>query len=432
MAAGPEVGVDPRPFQQDGGVLFLLQDELTEGLDLNGDGDSDDRGVLALLDARDPSAEIHNVGLSLGAGTSVRAQPISGEDRLVAFLVDEAQQGRNLNDPALFAGGLQPAHCAGLEDTDLDDRVLHCLFLGPWSLDPLAVPPINTGLVGSTRVLALESQDGSRFVVGTVAPEAAEGGCSLNGDADQDDRVLLWSEVTPGGQALRAAPPRFVALRDAPETVQESVELEGRFVAVLSESEDESDLDGDSVTGEEFAAWIDPFETEGNPVDWHLVSSRTVDWLAPQPDRRRILLSFREAVRDSSCNDDGDFDDSMIHVGRFVPEGLMSDGYCYASERFNSGQVLVGDVVFFRADEASQALDINEDGDRLDQVLCRGSVFPLRRLFYVGTLNALPVPAVTRGRGDFVTYLQDEAMSRQDANRDGDTSDLVLRMVSIR
>jgi hypothetical protein len=213
--------------------------------------------------------------------------------------------------------------------------------------------------------------------------------------------------------------------------VQAAVELEGRFVAVLSESEDESDLDGDSVTGEEFAAWIDPFDTAGNPADWHRFTSRTVDWMVPQPDRTRILLSLREAVRDSSCNDDRDFDDSMVHVGHFVPEGLMSDGYCYASERFNSGQVLIGDVVFFRADEASQGVDINEDGDRLDQVLCRGSVFPLRRLFYVGTLNALPVPAVTRGPGDLVTYIQDEAMSRQDMNRDGDTSDFVLRTVSV-
>jgi hypothetical protein len=139
------------------------------------------------------------------------------------------------------------------------------------------------------------------------------------------------------------------------------------------------------------------------------------------------LPERREA---SSCNGDADFDDSFALFGHFQPDGLYLEGYCYAAERFNAGQALVGKVAFFRADEADEGLDINEDGDRFDQVLVRHSVFPLGRLYYVGTLNSRPVPAVFSGNGDMAAYLQDEAMSGRDANEDGDATDFVLRVVS--
>ncbi|MCI0634830.1 MAG: hypothetical protein L0206_13065, partial [Actinobacteria bacterium] len=357
------------------------------------------------------------------------AQPLADGDRLVAFLVDEAAQGgANLNGSS---AGLLPARCAGLEDTDSDDHVLHFLFHRSWSQDPALFPPANTGLAGCERVFVQESADGARHLVGTIAPEAAEGTCSLNGDADQDDRALRWVEVTPGAVLFR---PDLVALHDAPGGAHGVVEVEGRFVAILSEAQDGQDLSGDPARDLELLAWIDPFARQGNPEEWELsTKTRSAEWMTQEVGQRELVFSVHESsLRETSCNGDDDFDDAFAMFGRFESEGLVWRGYCYATERFNAGQVLIDGVAFFRADEAGQDRDINEDGDLLDQVLVRHTVFPFGRLYYVGTLNDLPMPSVFRGDGDVVAFLQDESLSGRDANADGDAADFVLRTISIR
>jgi hypothetical protein len=432
LAAGPEVGSGPRPVAIDEGLLFLHQDEVTEGRDLNGDGDADDGSVLALLDGIDPAAPVRSVGLSHAQGTPVRARRVAGEGWLVAFLVDEAGEGRNLNDAA-HSGGSLPAVCAGLVDSDLDDLVLHCLFHGSWSGDPALFPPLDTGLAGRGRVLALESADGARFIVGTTTHEVDEGACSLNDDADQDDRVLRWVEVTRSSVVPRPAPERAVALHDAPGGVHGVVELDERFVAILSESEDGHDLNGDPARDVNPLAFTDPFASSGDPDSWTFrIITRSAEWMGPSAEGRILQVSVEEAELASSCNRDTDFDDSFAYHGHFDPGGLFLSGFCYAAERFNTGQVLIGDVAFWRASERDQNRDINEDRDLDDVVLVRHTVFPLGRLLYnVGTLNDLPLPSVFRGEGDLVAFLMDEAMAGRDANGDGDASDLVLRTVSI-
>ena len=433
LAAGTVFGVEPGPRAQDGGLLFLLQDEQAELRDLNGDGDALDGRVLALLDGLDPAAPLRSVGRAVGADAPLRALRIFGDDWLVSFLVDEAAQGgTNLNDSASFAGGLQPASCAGREDADADDLVLHCLFHHWWSQDPVLIPPLNTGLVGEKRVFALEDLNGPRHVVGTLASESAEGTCSLNGDADQDDQVLLWVEVAPDMVLSRPRPSRHVALFDASGGAHGAVELEHFFVAALSESGDEHDYDGDPANAVNMLSRINPFTRQGAPEDWgpssglRIVSSMTVN-----PDRR--FLAFAAAENPGvSCNGDADFADSFAMFGRIETTGMTWRGWCHATEPFNAGLVLVGDVAFVRVDEAEDERDFNEDGDRLDQVLIRHTIFPLGGPRYVATLNALPIPAVIRGAGDTVAFLQEEAQSGRDANGDGDATDFVLRTVPVR
>jgi hypothetical protein len=225
-----------------------------------------------------------------------------------------------------------------------------------------------------------------------------------------------------------------VALHDAPGGAHGVVELDSCFVAILSEAQDGRDLSGDPARNVDLLAWIDPFAHQGNPEEWQLVTrTRSVEWMTPQPGGHELVFSVEEYAFDpTSCDRDDDFDDVYAMFARFEPERLDWRGYCYAAEHFNAGSVLIDDVAFFRADEAGEDRDINEDGDLLDQVLVTHTVFPLGRLYYVGTLNDLPLPAVFRGTGDVVAYLQDEGQSDRDANADGDALDFVLRTMPIR
>src|SRR5258707_5691822 len=124
-AVGP---LSPRIIAKDEGMIFFGLDETAEGRDLNGDGDSLDTNILALLDGTLATDAIHSTGLAMPAiGSPLRARRTtsSSHDWQVGVLVSEADQGNtNLNVPALFAATWQPSQFVGFEDTETTDSFL--------------------------------------------------------------------------------------------------------------------------------------------------------------------------------------------------------------------------------------------------------------------------------------------------------------------
>ncbi len=428
-------GTIQRLTAHDEGLLILLQSELVELAELNGDGDATDERVLALLDTRDPAGVVHNVALAVGDGAPVRARRTVAGDTLVAFLVDEQAQGAtNLNDPAIQTAGWQPSQCVGFEDVDTDDFVLFHLRLNSFLADPLANAPINTGLVGRDRVVCVEAGGGALFV-GTISFEVDEGTCALNGDGDQADGIFRWTQAAFGFVPPPIGDVGFLfAVADLPGGAAGVVEVSDRFVVAVSEAEDARDHDGDPSTNRDFLAGLEPGDL---PIaSWRFFQRQSVpahfaaDWLAPAPNGTSFLFGDVEAEYDFPCNiDDQDTDDVFPLAARLSADGLslVASGYCVAGESFNSGPVQTGNVLFVRSSEQEQSRDLNEDGDQLDNVLLCHTLFPTGRLFFVGTLNDLPLPAVFTGPNGRVVYLVDETMAGRDLNGDGDATDFVLR-----
>jgi len=432
----------PEIMTSDEGLLFLSLDETVEMRDLNGDLDMLDTDVLALLDGTDPAAAVVEVGLALqDDSTPVRALS-TGASWLVAFLVDEASQGAtNLNDPTLFAASWKPPQCAGFEDADALDQVLHFLDYAAFVLDPMMDPPVNTGLVGSDRVLAL--QNGSMSFVATISTEADEGTCDLNGDGDMLDDILRWAEavtpVLPFASSMELLAQATVAGGD-----DGAAELGGRFVAVISELEDGRDHDGSPGTDDDLIAWLDP--TEGNAAFWEFdhsdpgmgsIAAVGTGWLAEQAGNPgRLGVAFPEAFF-GDINGDGDALDSVPTFVRFNGAGTELDfpGPAVAVAATNAGIEIVGNLGFYRVDENADDRDWNNDGDKNDFALFRTTVSTLQNSYFVGTLNNLVAPAVTHPDPSSnlisVTFVADESAAQRDFNGDGDTNDMVLRWLRI-
>ncbi|MCA9000509.1 MAG: hypothetical protein KDB61_01205, partial [Planctomycetes bacterium] len=186
-------GIDVVLRGSSNGVLWMTLSEVAEGGNLNGDADMTDPFILALL-GTGSTGEIQVVPHALSAADATVEVILDGVDRLVAYYVDEAMQGANLNDPGLFAGLWQPAQCSGVDDVDMLDEVMHWLNLSDFTADPVTNAPVNTGLVGGGQIYSLGSQ-----WLAVVTDESEEGsglGCDLNSDGDSDDMVLRWVETT--------------------------------------------------------------------------------------------------------------------------------------------------------------------------------------------------------------------------------------------
>ncbi len=152
------LGPAERVATSDGNAAFLRPEASDgTGLDLNGDFDTQDRVVQLWRNPRPLGLGAAPPAVNLG----LAAEDVAISDQIVAALASEADEGVSLNG-----------------DADLDDLVVH--------LNDTA-----TGTSGTWQSLALAA-DAVQAVGGYVAftvPEADQGS-SLNGDADQLDRVL--------------------------------------------------------------------------------------------------------------------------------------------------------------------------------------------------------------------------------------------------
>lgn len=437
-------GVSCSIWKVEGGIAFLTMDEGLDG-ELNGDGDADDAHVLALLDQA--GAVVTSTGLAVDPAGPVDVLADAG-DYTIAFLVDESDQGANLNDPALFDPSWQPGNCFGFSDVDLDDQVLHwCLYSG--LIGSGAV--VNTGLVGggdpTEFVYALKS--GSRKYVGCVSQEADEGagvGCDLNGDGDWDDRIFRWVEATdPFAPALPVTDDaKLLAVADAVpgyggDSTGGVVALDQVWVLLVDEAADGRDHDGDPGTDSRLVAAHKPTNVGQGWNFAHGTSNPgpvSVSWMASSPrTRASFVAALSEASLDSDLNGDGDLADSVPTFPE-VQSGstLKFPGIGIACDSDDAGIVSANGIGFFRLSEAEDGQnDYNGDGDFGDPMLVRLYKNTGESPALMETLNSLSVPAValpSSGKVEFGALLFEESKvgaTGEDLNGDGDGNDFVVR-----
>ena len=452
----------PSILGADEGLLFLSLDESDfGGRILNGDATADDAFVLALFDAANaaisagvPTKSIRSTGLAVDdADAPWRAKKVATADWQVGFLVSEAAQGENLNDPADFSANWQPTQC-GTADADTADQVLHFLFHEDWDADPITNRPEGTGLPGVDQVAIANG------FVATVSPEG-DAGCDLNSDGDSQDRIVRWTQlVTPGNPVL---PPRdAVLLRALPQAADVPggtfglAELDNRFVIVVSETEENEVIydDGNPLTFFDLVAHLSPSASQPS-AQWDFTHSSGntfvgATWLGETPDRAWLGMGFEERVIDGNPNtvdningpgssagpptaDDPDLNDGIITFPNMSGSTLIFPGVKIAVDKDNAGVVVARSIGFYRVSEAEDSRDWNGDGDENDFVLFRTSLSESTSAF-TAPIAGIERPAVlvngTEASPITAAFLTDEqaiSTGTSDLNGDGDSLDLVLQ-----
>jgi hypothetical protein len=450
-AVGP---LSPKIIMKEEGLFFLSLDETAEGRDLNGDGDALDTNVLALMDGTFNTSAIRNTGLAMPAAGYVlrgRRTSSSSHDWSVGFLVSEADQGNtNLNDPALFAGTWKPSQCVGFEDSDTTDCVLHYLKFALWDADPVANPPVNTGLVGCRKIAIANNY------IATITPEhdaadpnGAEGTCDLNGDGDLDDYVVRWVQMTSPTLPLTPAA-NIHALTNVPGGTHGLAELSNRFVIEVSEADDNLDINGDGLKTFDLVGWLLPSGSANTNTPWDFTHGGSpgatyvgASWMDENPDRSHMNLALEEKVMGVNINchnppipgEDTDILDSVPTFPVFFgsPAFLGFPGIAIAVQTGNSGIALARNYGFYRVSEAEDSRDWNADGLETGFILFRTSLTqglsaamgPLnsianRNSIEYNTDEATPVGCV------FLADEQYQGAGGTDLNNDGDATDLVI------
>lgn len=434
------------------GLLFLTLDEAANGMDLDGDGDSSDENVLALLDGTDPLARTRSVALALASKSSPVDARLSGAgDWLVAFLVDEAGQGGvSLNDPSRFGQPLLPPQCGtNPPDTDAADEVLHFLEFADFLAGAV---PVSTGLAGRGRVLALAG------VVATTSAEA-DAGCDLNDDGDSGDEVARWvAAVTPVAPASDLAQMHALETSVAGGSMGLS-HLDERLIAVVSEAADSQDLDT-KVEEHDLVAWLDP--GLGTLATWHFAHQHPTlnnfgtgvfdtdgdsepfagtDWMAAEPTGDRLGITFLEEVPGTNPNmgsinsnldcslvlKDADKTDALPVWADFETGPTLDwDGVGYAVDGGRAGITIAAGFAFFRVSENDDNRDYNGDGDQDDVVLFRNPLTACAPVA-MATSSGLSTLTITTDGVQGAAFLTDESAMNTDVNGDGDTADAFVR-----
>lgn len=422
---------------QDEGLISLYFDEALDG-ELNGDADATDSSILGLLDGTAGAAGcVLSTSLAIAgpSGLPFRASSLGASDWLVGFLVDEAAQGINFNDPLhadLGGAGWAAPQCMGKEDADMTDGVLHWLDFSDFVADQVVGRALNTGVVGEERIAIVGN------FLGTKSSEVDAGGCDLNDDMDFVDPIFRWVEAV--------SPPRpvtdmtkLLAIGDTPGGTHGFAELSGRFVIVVDEAADGRSLyDGDMATDNLLVGSHDPllpgtgFEFDHTPGGGADPAGAT--WMSEAPDRTRLLLAFPEEINGVDINGDAVADDSVLTFPFFNgPADINFPGFGIGLEETNAGITLIGVLAFFRASESAGGDDFNGDGDGVDTVLFRmnsNGGTPVA----MATHNILTRPSVffdpdivTHAGAALITQESMQGPAGTDLNGDGDATDHVVR-----
>jgi hypothetical protein len=434
------------------GLVFLGIDENANALDFNGDLDTVDEQVLALLDGTDVAGRVKNVGLALSdIDRPLAARVLGANDWLAAFLVDEAAQGENLNDQTLFTQPLLPENCIGTPDGDMLDAVLHYVELADFLAG--TAMPVNTGLAAHSRIVLLEG------FVATISDET-DANCNLNadtGDADMTDDVVRWVATT-----LPVAPhvekEDLHAISPVPGGSMGLAVLDDRLVAVIDEASDSANHDG-KVLDHELVAWIDPaaatptwdfthqnpsnpswgtgvFDDDGDPEPF-----AGTTWMGAEQIGDRLPVVFLEEVPGTNpdvgslntnvdcafVQKDTDKNDGLPVWADFESGPTLDfDGVGFAVDEGNAGIEIAAGFAFFRVSEAKDNRDYNADGDLGDVVLFRNPLTTCGPVA-MATASTLPGQVIVTDRLRSVAFLSSEQQAGIDFNADGDMTDIVVR-----
>ncbi len=426
--------LSPTLLAIDEGLIFATLDETVEGRDLNGDADATDTSVLALLNGLSIAGVVQNTHLALATGSPLRAKANGSNDWQVGFLVSEAAQGNtNLNDPALFGASWPATQCSGHADSDTSDAVLHVVNFAAWSSNSVTSPIRDTGLVGSRRICIANG------FVATLSLESDEGTCDLNADGDTSDRIVRWTQVPTGTAAIvplnDAA--NLHAIADCPGGTRGLAELDSRFVALVSEADDDLDIDGGGTT-HDLLGWLLPSNTSHAWDFTHGANNDTfvgATSMSEVPGRAQLGVALDESIEGVNINkhtpavagEDTDTNDGVPTFADFSNSTTMTfPGVAIATDKDNAGLVISKGIGFYRVSEAEDSRDWNSDGDELDEVLFRTSLSQ-GTSFATAVLNNITsggnsTPAVyvdTVGTPQAAALVVDETIVGSDVSGDG-------------
>ena len=431
--------LQPRLLGDDRGLLFLSLDESTEGVDLNGDTDTTDEYVLALLNGGDDGERIFNTGAALADESApFAAYPTATDDWLVAFLVDENFQGQGSLNPLSLSGQMINPDSCSTADIDSADQVLHFLEVQDFIIGGTVK---NTGLVGRDRVVAIN---------GYVATLSYEGDaeCDINEDGDTNDTVVRWTGIDT------VMPPRQADQLHAiengiPGGSHGLAALGERFIAIVDEGQDSQNIDLRPANND-LVGWLDP--DDGFGADWTFAHESGnpshgtglmgepyagAAWMAEKEEGGRLPIAFQEEVPAMNLNNfsldctaitkDSDSTDALpIWLDFEGGPTLDFDGVGFALRASNSGIVVARGFVYFRVDEAADATDYNLDGDRGDVILLRNPISSCDPQALATSHEHIGPVIITDGQNG-AAFLASELLAGVDFNNDGDASDTVVR-----
>lgn len=127
---------------------------------------------------------------------------------------------------------------------------------------------------------------------------------------------------------------------------------------------------------------------------------------------------------------DADTNDAIAAWLNYTSSGLVVAGVGFSTQPFNAGVSFAGGQAWFNVDEASDDFDYNGDGDKTDQILVRnplGAVGCSPKA--MGTLNSMSGLALIDSSTRGAVFIADEVDAKFDLNQDGDKLDEVLRWV---
>jgi len=358
---------EPGPQIDKEWVAFLVN-ELSEGTDLNGDGDINRyENVLHVFDTKRGATT--NVGLAALYSFHI-------DKERVAIIVPEAEQGTDLNS-----------------DGDTIDFVLHVF-------DAKMGAITNVGLAGFWPQIDKER-------VAFLVHEAGEG-TDLNGDGDIDDFVLHVFDAKKGATTnvgLACLP------FDSPQIDKE------RVAFLVSEAGEGTDLNGDGDIADRVLHVFDA--KKGNTTNVGVSVSST----GIRIDKERVAFVVSEGNEGIDLNGDG-----VINRRVRVPHVYdIKKGVTFnlgLAARF--AEIDEERVAFF-VTERDEGTDLNGDGDTLDKVL---HVFDAKKGTTTNLgLASLFGLEIDKGRMVFVLT---EAEAGTDLNGDGDTLDNVLHVLDLK
>jgi hypothetical protein len=318
--------------------------------------------------------------------------------------------------------------------------VLHFLEFAAWDADPVTDPPRNTGLAGRNRIAIANG------FIATICAESDEGTCDLNQDGDTSDEVVRWTQIVSSPSPILPlnTATHLHALFDCPGGTHGLTELDNHFVAQVSESADNFDIDSDGQKTKNLLGWLTPTTsphawdfTPGNapPNSWVGAS-----WMREKKDRTRLNVAFQESVGGVNINvhnppipgEDTDTNDSLPTFADFSSSTTVAyPGVAVAVRAANAGMVIGKDTAFYRVDEAADSRDWNGDVDETDMILFRTSLSngTTTVMSVLNDLSRLSVDLDEVGSPGGAAFLADESMGGAgiDFNGDGDTTDYVVR-----
>ena len=406
-------------FQLGAGVALVLVNEIIQGADLNGDGDV--RGVvLRQIDLE--SGQTHGPDLLL------QSQPFSfdPDQGIATFLVDEDSNGVDLDGDgqtlgavvhALFTdtrevvnlglrgsvaaiapeGRLVVLHSegpAGLDqngDGDATDRVVQIVRIRPIEVIHTGKAFSTMSLLGGPLTLDRMPRDVLTFLVG----EAEQGGLDLNGDGDAMDAVLHVTDLRTGATRSTGIDAQLLLATAFGPLVPPSGGHLGVPVAELFQGE--TDLNGDGDALDVVLHRVDVATGEATNTGVAIPSFQLPVLLEAVRGEGFVAVPTPEG--DVDLNQDGDLLDSVVVLvdlatgrltntcraaaqstnqiksiglsgtsGLFVPGTTLPFGIHGAQGGVISPGPGPGDVFAFTVSEAQEGMDLNDDGDLLDNV----------------------------------------------------------------